>query len=287
MSKSPGRGTVDVSRVSSRSDLCESLASSLTAQESVYCSSSGTSGVTYYLDGWGRVLRGQARVEVSLCSAPAVGGVIDAAACYLLEQQGGFFLHGACFALGSASVIAVADSGAGKSSLSAAAVASGGRLISDDSLLVAPGVADERVLVYPNRADASFLPDTASLLPHSLQRLLQDGATTPTGKLVLSRLAAPGHFQACSAPTHLLLLDAQDRNEQTRVTPASQAQALSALIGASSRLAFSRLAPDSAALRTAKMLATALPAFRVRVSNGLIESPVRTLQTLLTDIRAG
>jgi hypothetical protein len=91
----------------------------------------------------------------------------------IYRSAGGVFLDAAAFSLGDICTLAVGDSGAAKSTLSAAAIAAGERVLSNDSVMLVPGRADAQApSVHPNRRDAYLMADAAARLLPDLQASL-------------------------------------------------------------------------------------------------------------------
>jgi hypothetical protein len=278
---------VEVVATGAEASLCRELSMSLRPYERVICRSDGTDVVTFHYDGWACPQRLSGGVRVHTCSGGAAcgGGILEAAICYMLANQGALHLHGACFSRGPTCVIALADSGGGKSSLTAAALGAGCKVISDDAVIIAEGNPSKRYLAYAGREDVWLCPDGASLLPKAISQLL-DPRIGRVGKLGLPRSAASPYFQARCTATHLLLLESRDRSTKNVVRPASQGEALAALVAASANLSMSGLSPDAAATRTAMGLATAIPALHVSVSERLLSEPGGTVRDLLAKVEA-
>jgi len=268
------------------SNLCHELGVLASPHERVVCSSRRRSATTYCRDGWGQVLEDGKRVRVHVCEGAAAdeAGIVRGAVCYALGEQGVLFIHAAGVARDDLCVLALGDSGAGKSSLTAAGLSAGCRVISDDALMVAGGAEAEPFAVHANRTDIFLNPDAVPLLPESIRRCVGNAAPL-TGKCVLSRRAAPAHFLTRGTPTHLLLLDPSHRTADTEIRRASQAEALAALVAACTTLVLSKLAPDAPAMQTALRLVATVPAFHVRVSRDLMIHPAQTLERLLVELR--
>ena len=277
--------TIEVAAADARGRLCRELSTSLSRYERVICRNDPANVVTFHHDGWAFPQHHSGGVRVHTCSGgdASGGGILEAAICYMLAKQGALFLHAACFSRGSTCVVAVADSGGGKSSLTAAALGLGCKVVSDDAVIIADGNPSKHYFAYASREDIWLRPDGASLLPKSIRHLL-DPRIGRVGKLGLPRSAASPYFQARCAATHLLLLGSGNRSAKNAVRPASQGEALAALVAASANLSMTELSPDAAATRTAMGLVTAIPALHVSVSERLLSKPVDTVRDLLAKV---
>jgi hypothetical protein len=282
-----GEPTIEVTSVKVGDSSYRDAVVEIQPYERVVCNGHGPEPITFCHDGWGSPKARTGGVCIHTCGSDAApgGGILEAALCYMLAKQGALFLHAACFSRGSTCVIAVADSGGGKSSLTASSLSAGCKVISDDSVMVAEGNSSQPYMAYAGREDIWLRPDGADLLPDSVRHLL-DPRLGRVGKLGLPRAAASPYFQARCGPTHLLLLESGKRSAKNAVRPASQGEALAALVAASANLSMTGLSPDAAAMRTAMGLATGIPALHVSVSESLLSEPGETVRDLLAKVEA-
>jgi len=224
------------------------------------------------------------RVYVRLCSRLQVSDSTAFAAGhdYLMAQQGALFLHAAAFMVGTDCFIALGESCAGKSTLCAAALAIGGRILSDDSIMVVPAcMVGERLTVHANRKDAFFFPDSAALLPTALRQHMKCAEPYRRGKLAMAREQAPSAFDGKALPTHLLLLYGRAQGEHHVVRAANQAEAFAAIVAGSPWLTCTGLQDSNASARTARQLVASAPASHVSVASSLLSDPWRAIRELV------
>ncbi len=141
-----------------------------------------------------------------------------------LGQRGVICLHAVAFHVGPHTVLGVGGSGAGKSTITAAAMRSGGRIASDDSVLAGP--CDGRVQLGPFRAYFSFRDATLAVLPDWLRKKTTKGVDAH----YLDRLSCPGNLAAELVPDQLWQLGIDRRLRASRIQPLSQQEALVALV---------------------------------------------------------
>lgn len=207
--------------------------------------------------------------------------LVEAALAHALAAGGECFLHAAALELRGRSLLVVGDSAAGKSTLAAAAVACGGRVISDDSLLL--GLDGGRPLVRGARRNVWLRAGSAALLPALERRGL------PTerigGRIRLARRDAPAAFRISTRPDCLVLLARAGADEPGVVSRRlTQAEALAALLRGTSSLyvtdgSFSSGQGSLLELLTA--FAQSLPAIEIAVGPELLDSTEKSLAVVL------
>lgn len=124
----------------------------------------------------------------------------------LLARQGRTLLHGACVAWNGGAVAILGDSGRGKSTLAAAALHEGARLLSEDLVVLEAGA--DGVAAQPGYGRISLLPDAVAALGLELARLqprpgstkswidaCAEGSCAPLAALYILADAGPG-FEA-------------------------------------------------------------------------------------------
>jgi hypothetical protein len=116
---------------------------------------------------------------------------------YAMLEMGIEQLHGTCVLIDQRAVAFVGDSGHGKSTLAAAFVRAGYRLISDDMLLVRPGAL---ATVIPALPQIKLFPDVAESL---LGQHVQGERMNPLTRKTIIRLA-PEQFYRDEAPLECL-----------------------------------------------------------------------------------
>lgn len=150
-----------------------------------------------------------------------------------LARHGVALLHGACFEVGSALVTAVGRSGGGKTTLAIAALAAGGRVVSDDSLLLFR--SGREVHVRAARRDLLLRPGSRVLLPPRLRDRLRPTAVAGERRWRLARDDARRRFRAGGVSSVLLVLEGPSRfPETTRLRLLTEAGRFAALTAHSS-----------------------------------------------------
>lgn len=261
---------------------------SLDPGQEVHCHRDG--GLDVYLwDGMVRLEDRSRPVRAYLCDPrePRWGGTLATAVSHALAGRGVLVLHAAAVQVDDLSMLILGDSGSGKSTLCAAVLHAGGRVLSDD--LIAAGCptagapADPRL--RPMRRDLYVTRGTRPVLPPHLRGLLRGGRLQD--KLYLPRAAAAAAFcDELGVDCILALSPPAPRRDRTRLRPASQAEALAALINASAHLHSSLSGLRHLLLPAAAALAGGAPAFAVSIGSGLLETPaaeVAALRAALTD----
>jgi hypothetical protein len=272
---------IEIGPILSEAQCCE--LSLLDPGETVVCRRDAATLIAYCRDGVASQ-NSNDRLSVRLCprihvsDSTAFGIAHD----YLMAQQGALFLHAAAFVIGRDCFIALGDSCAGKSTLCAAALAIGGRVLSDDSIMVIPArTADESLAVHANRKDAFFFPDTAGLLPLVLRKHVERPEPYRRGKLVMARERVPSAFDCKALPTHLLLLSSRVAGDQHVFRAASQAEAFAAIVAGSPWLTCIGLRDSNGLAQTARQFVASVPASHLGVASTLLEDPARAARSLL------
>lgn len=216
-------------------------------------------------------------------SSAVVEALVEAALGHALALVGGCILHAAGLALGGRRVLVLGPAGAGKSTLAAAALAGGGRVVSDDSLVVAldaRGRPEARAL----RRDLWLRPESLPVLPPPLRELCRRHRRDAESRWRLPRQALPSGFLDRLRPDCLLLMRRDRRLRSMRVRPVAQAQALAGLLEATSALFLveRRFARErTLLLRLLTGLAERLPAAEGRLGRALLDRPRGTLSRLI------
>lgn len=225
------------------------------------------------------------------------GDMLQPQSLYLLLAQqwaraGLMLVHGAAFELDGVGVLALGDKGAGKSVLTAAALAAGARVVSDDWVMV--GLDRNGRLVAERLRE--FLMLRHGQACDRLMAALPDLRAAPLAKRPKTVFHVGDQpesvrrqfITACSVDRIWLLKRPSSGRFQTSArTPASPVQALSALIQATMPLLFSRrFAHESAELR--KTTDAAFTGDRsgnrlstVRTGPDLLDHPEKALAELL------
>lgn len=230
------------------------------------------------------------RVEVRLkadASTAAIAAAIETALLQGLAARGVASLHGAAFDLAGAAVLAVGDSGSGKSTACCAALRLGARIVSDDSIVLARD-GGGAIQALPFRSFVAVRPASRGLLPDSIGgHLRQLTGTDGAPRWVLTRSEAPGCFVEQVVPDRLWLLSIDAQAPASRCEPVGQAEAFAGLVEATSAVDLFPLA-DGQPRRTHQLLrdlAATRPAFRVRLGRRLISEPEADLTEILEATR--
>ncbi len=204
--------------------------------------------------------------------------LVEAALAHALTARGECFLHAAAFETAGRRPLVIGASGTGKSTLASAVLAAGGRVISDDSLLL--GVHEGRPVLRAARRNVWLRPGSEALLPGLRQRGLSMESAAD-GRIRLDRDGSPEAFEGISYPDCLVVLESSGRSEvEHRQRPLSQAEALAALLHGTSALYVTDerfVRRQRALLRLMTQFAEALPAVGLRVGSSLLESPEESL----------
>ncbi len=207
-------------------------------------------------------------LERPACLEPLVEAALGDA----LAAGGECFLHAAAVELRGRRLLLIGDTGSGKSTVAAAVAACGGRVISDDSLIL--GRADRRPLVRAARRSLWLRPGSAALLPalHARGLASQEAAD---GRIRIDRERSPGAFRLSTEPDCLILLERLSDGEGPVARPLAQAEALAALLRGTSAL---YVTDDRFADRRRRLFdimtrfAEELPAIELRLGRSLLES---------------
>ena len=215
-----------------------------------------------------------------------VGELIGAALTQAMALAGRVPLHAMAAEIDGAGVLAVGDTMAGKSTLALAALHAGGRVVSDDFLLV--GGALGRPEIGALRRDVFVREGSFELIPDDLRERFTAAGAGP-GRRVLRRADAPERFAALIAPDVVWFLDGERTASAVEVRPLSQAAALAALISASSSLfASGRYREERARVLPAlAAIAESARCFAVRAGEQLLRAPAIVIRELLTRTRSG
>jgi hypothetical protein len=226
-----------------------------------------------------------------VATAPAagsfeVGELIGAAVTQAMALAGRVPLHGMAAEVGGIGLLAVGDTMAGKSTLALAALHAGGRVVSDDFLLV--GGAPGRPEIGALRRDVFVREGSFELIPDDLRERFSAAGAGP-GRRVLRRDDAPERFAALITPDVVWFLDGEHTAPAAEVRPVSQAAALASLITAASPLfASGRYREERAGVLPAlTAIAESARCFAVRAGEQLLRAPAIVIGELLARSRSG
>jgi energy-coupling factor transporter ATP-binding protein EcfA2 len=207
---------------------------------------------------------------------------MEAAVILALARRSVVTLHAVAFALGGRNVAAVGASGSGKSTLAAAVMAAGGRVVTDDSVLVR--LANDEVAIAPFRTFLSFRGNSAALLPDPIRRHLRrrHDAFGPTSSLY--RHDCPDHTVDLLTPCDVWALSLDRRRGSSRFDSISHGECLAAVIAETSPLFLSPRYPTERArlMPVLTRLVESTSAGRVRLGKDLTADPVSTVERLLS-----
>lgn len=144
-----------------------------------------------------------------------------------LELQGVPVLHGSCFASEGGAIGLLADSGTGKTTLAAALVANGQRLLTDD--LVPLLFEGNQAIIHPGIPMSRLWPDTlAALVPERARATRIHPASEKC--MLVDEDHGPARFASEPAPLRRLFILERGHVPEVRITRLSPAAAVMALI---------------------------------------------------------
>lgn len=257
---------------------------------------------------WRRYVRGDSedlivmpggRVRfASGCSEAAVewkdGGAVDrfvatslleTALIHGLAMSGCVVNHAAALEFGGAELLVVGPSRAGKSTLCAAALAAGGIVVSDDSVILG---FDEDVVPAAGalRRDLWLRDGSVELLPERLRAQLWETESFGERRWGLGRAAFPKLFKTSVRPQAIVLLHRDLRIREFALRRVSSADGLAGLLLASSPLFLSGRYPveRERCLPALMALVNGAPCFEVRMGKTLVVDPVATIGRLVEGV---
>lgn len=246
-------------------------------EEQIHCSG-GVESRIYLVDGWLSSCSGDRGAEVHVGAPPgdAFKGIVAAGLLYRLSQNGVLSLHASALVGQCGAVLTLGASGSGKSALSAAWMHFG-QVVSDDHVLVSPGIGDASgPWVEPFRADMYLRQDGVALLPECAQAFAEYGCV----KTRLPRAEAREYFCECAPVAALVILDSAHRGTTSALHPLSQADACLALIAANSHLSAGPALAAPSLWSAAIELACCVPIFRLSVGADLLRRPEREARSI-------
>ena len=211
--------------------------------------------------------------------------LLEVAMSHALALNGYVVNHAAAIEIGGNSLLAVGRTHAGKSTLSAAALAAGGTVVSDDSVIL--GLDDEgSPSVGALRRDLWLRDGSEELLPEAQRARLWETSSFGERRWGLERAASPGLFRTRMRPQAIVLLGRDLRLRGFRLRRVSSAEGLAGLILASSALFLSGRYPieRKRCMPVLTELVDSVPCFEVRMGRALVEEPVATVRRLAEDV---
>ena len=235
-----------------------------------------------------RLAPGQAKavVEWTDAVAPVDGFVaitlLEIAMSHALALRGYVVNHAAAIEIDGAALLAVGPTHTGKSTLSAAALAAGGAVVSDDSVILGFD-GDGAPAAGALRRDLWLRDGSVGLLPVTLRTRLWETASFGERRWGLERAAFPGLFRARVEPQAIVLVRRDLRVRGFRLRRVSSADGLAGLILASSALFLSGRYPveRERCMPGLVALANGAPCFEVRMGRALVDEPAATVRRLV------
>lgn len=225
---------------------------------------------------------GQARLDAKAAVNRLLPGPLNLLLAQQWARQGLFPLHAAALRWRGRGLLILGDQGTGKSSLVLAALGRGGRVVSDDWLLVGDGEAEARAerlrrfLMF--RSGSTWDRFGASLIEtHGVH-------ATGDGRFVHPIDRAHAAFPNWTPLDRCILLEppAATRPDQTTLEIADQARALGALIDGAMPILMTRRFPVERALLFDRFqsLSRRLPVIAATMGQDLIAEPTAVLDRL-------
>jgi len=241
----------------------------------------------------GRVRLAPGRAEAVVEWAGAETAVDNFVATTLLETalihalaMGGYVVnHAAALAFGGADLLVIGPSRAGKSTLSAAVLAAGGAVVSDDSVIL--GIdGDGAPSAGALRRDLWLREGSVDLLPKELRARLWEAASFGERRWGLERAVFPERFRLKLRPQAIVLLRRDLRVRGFSLRRVSSGVGLAGVIMASSPLFLSGRYPVERVRCMPGLLAlvNGVRCFEVRMGRALVEEPEATVQRLFEGV---
>lgn len=244
----------------------------------------------------GRVRLAPGRAEAAVEWAEGSGRVDNFVAMTLLEiamshalaLSGYVVNHAAAIEIHGKALLAVGPTRSGKSTLGAAVLASGGAVVSDDSIIL--GLDEEgEASAGALRRDLWVRDGSEDLLPEAMRARLWETTSLGERRWGLERAAFREHFRTRVRPQALLLLRRDLRIRRYVLRRVDSAHGLGALILASSPLFLSGRYPleRERCMPGLTALANSAPCFELRMGRVLVDDPVATIRQLAGDVFSG
>jgi hypothetical protein len=212
--------------------------------------------------------------------------LLETALIHALAMGGYVVNHAAAFEVDGAELLVVGPSHAGKSTLSAAVLAAGGTVVSDDSVIL--GLSDDGTpSTGALRRDLWLREGSVELLPEALRARLWEASSFGERRWALQREDFADRFRTRIQPGAVVLLRRDRRLRASRIRKVSSAEGLAGLIMTSSPLFLSGRYPVERERCMPGLLAVVngVPCFEARMGNDLVDDPVTTVQRLVDAIR--
>jgi hypothetical protein len=214
--------------------------------------------------------------------------LLEVAMGHALALAGHVVNHAAAIEIDGTGLLAVGPTHAGKSTLSSAALAAGGAVVSDD--LVILGLDDEgKASAGALRRNLWVRDGSEDLLPEAMRARLWEAASFGERRWGLERAAFPERFPTRVRPQVILLLRRDLRLRGYALRRVSAADGLAGLILASSALFLSGRYPveRERCMPGLIELANGAPCFELRMGRALVEDSEATVRRLVAEAIAG
>jgi len=202
--------------------------------------------------------------------------LMEFALAHAAAWNGHYVVHAAAVEMGARRWLVSAPSRHGKSTLAAAVLACGGRLVSDDSVVIGRDT-EGRIVAGALRKDLSLRRGSLELLPDALRRKLCLCPSALESRWVLAREHCD-RFLLVSAPEGGLVWRRDRRRRRFVLERLNQAETMAHWIGAGSPLFVSRPSPvRGPLLELLAEFAGRSVGLRVTMGRGLLERPCEVL----------
>jgi len=210
---------------------------------------------------------------------------IEMAISHALAMGGYVVNHAAAIEIDGAALLAVGPTHAGKSTLCGAALAAGGAVVSDDSVILgldgagAPSVGALRRNLWLREG-------SAGILPHELQSRLRRVVVFGEDRWGLDRDACCNRFRTRVRPNACVIVHRDRRMRGFELRGLSSADGLAGILMASTALFFSpRYGFErDRCLQGLVELVNSVPCFSLRMGTDLIHDAVETIQSLVAAV---
>jgi hypothetical protein len=211
---------------------------------------------------------------------------LEMAMSHALAMRGYTVNHAAACEVDGMTLLAVGPTCAGKSTLCGAALAAGGAVVSDDSVIL--GLDGKGVpAVGALRRNLWLRGGGAEILPHELQSRLKKGVVFGEDRWGLERDACSERFRTRVQPDAIVLLRRDRRLRGFELRELNAADGLAGILMASAALFFSsRYATErDRCLQGLVALVDSAPCFSLRMGTDLIRDAVSTVRRLVSAVR--
>lgn len=187
-------------------------------------------------------------------------------------------LHAAAFQYRDKGYLLLGSSGAGKSTWSSAVAAVGGKILSDDLLLVQGGPGSEEIRMFPMRADLLLREGGVPFWEEAVEVPDAAGGT----RWQVRRRDHPLSFVDSLSPDFLITMEPFVGEAESRVSPVSAADGVAGLIRSMSSvyLAEPFQVERSLLIQQVQCLTATRPSLRLFPGRDVLDDPVRVMDRL-------